>query len=88
MGPPPQNPATRSANRGYPACAATGLHGRGLRGVRAPRTPPSPSEAREARPERAAGATWCGGGGSAGQTVSRPKVGMDPTQLTLLVHDL
>lgn len=47
MGPAPRSPATRHANRGCPACAATELQRRGLRDVRAPRTPPSSSEARE-----------------------------------------
>lgn len=47
MAPAPRSPATRHANRGCPACAATELQRRGLRDVRAPRTPPSSSEARE-----------------------------------------
>lgn len=67
MGPAPQNPAACHANRGCQACAATGLHWRGLRDVRAPRTPPSPSETREG--DRSAppapGATWWSKGSSA-----------------------
>lgn len=47
MAPAPRSPATRHANRGCPACAATELQRRGLRDVRAPRTPPSSAEARE-----------------------------------------